>query len=168
MKKAVFGLVAGVIALAGCTTTVPLKTEFDRAYAKEQVQPGPNIIKGSALIRQQAGGVVTCAGLPVFLVPQSSYAMERTRAIYGNTNKGYRPVDAPAVKFTPDEPDFMQYTKKTMCNAQGFFEFPDVADGDWFVSTGIVWTVGYAKQGGALMEGVSVSGGDVVDVVLSP
>lgn len=94
MKKAVFGLVAGETALAVCSTAVPLKTESDGAYAKEQIQLG--------------------------------------------------------------------------ANAQGFLEFLDVAAGDFFVSTGIAWTASYSKQGGALMEGVSVSGGDVVNVVLSP
>lgn len=160
-------LLVAILCVSGCTTTHRLTEGFDEEYAKELTAPGPNIIKGSALMRQQGGGVVTCAGLEVGLIPKTAYAAERVRIIYGNDRRGFAKLTSNR-KFTPDEPGYWKHTRKTLCNAQGFFEFADVADGEFFVTSAIIWTVNYASQGGALMQSVSVKDGQVAEVVLSP
>lgn len=155
--------------LAGCATPkpVPLVASFNAQEARELIKPGVNILSGSALIRQNGGGVVTCAGLPVELFPKTAYATERVKAIYGNTLRGFNSVEN-QFKFTPDYPEYIQLSRQTLCDAQGHFEFSDVADGDFFVFSAIVWQAGGAPQGGALMQAVSVRGGDSKQLVLSP
>ncbi|ARU87102.1 hypothetical protein [Pseudomonas sp. M30-35] len=173
MNKSIFrgcvllGL-AGVV-LVGCATTKPvqLTTSFNADEARRLTQPGVNIISGSALIRQNGGGVVTCAGLPILLIPHTSYAVERIRAIYGNTERGYNNVYR-QVKFTPDEPGYLQHTRQTVCDAQGKFVFPNAADGRFYLIGNITWQVGNTAQGGSLMHAVTVNGGESRDVVLSP
>jgi hypothetical protein len=155
-------------ALTGCApTTVNLKSSFNAQEARAMTQRGVNMITGSALIRQNGGGVVTCAGLPVTLLPKTAYAAERVAVIYGNTQQGYNPAYR-VVTFTPNPAEFAQYVRKTTCDAQGRFAFGDVADGEFFVETSITWQVGYSLQGGNLMQAVSVNGGEAREVVLSP
>lgn len=157
--------------LAGCALPqqkpIAVKAPFSVGEAAELTRPGVNIVSGSALIRQNGGGVVTCAGLPVLLVPQTAYATERVKAIYGNTTRGYNPITR-RLSFTPDPSTYMQMTRETLCDAQGNFTFPDVADGSFYVISVITWTVANSPQGGSLMQFVDVRGGQSQQVVLSP
>ena len=158
------------ITASGCAVAprqVQLANNFDREQARELNRSGVNIVSGSALIRQNGGGVVTCAGLEVRLIPKTAYATERIQALYGNTMRGYNPVFN-QVAFTPDHPDYLQLTRTTLCDAQGNFAFNDVADGDFFLTSQIVWVVAGTPQGGGLMQYVSVRGGESRQVVLSP
>lgn len=155
---------------AGCasmlTTTVPLKSSFDATAAMQMLAVGTNTIEGSALIRQQGGGVVTCAGEEVTLVPVTEYATERMMAIYGSDQRGYR--GSGLLKFTPDDPAYYSASRTVLGDAQGNFLFDKVADGDFFVTTTVTWTAGYARQGGVLMQRVKVTGGETKRIVLSP
>ncbi|MES1927437.1 putative lipoprotein [Salinisphaera sp. T31B1] len=146
-----------------------MNSPFDAEKAQQMLKPGPNTITGSAVIRQSGGGVVTCAGNPVYLVPSTEYATQRIRAIYGNGYKGYVPAAGyRKIEFIPDEPGYNKYTRQTSCDAQGNFEFTSVADGYFYVTTAITWSVNYVAQGGALMQYVDVRGGETEKVVLSP
>lgn len=156
--------------LSGCAMTarqVPLSSTFDTHEARALIQPGSNTVSGSALMRQAGGGVVTCAGLNVLLIPKTAYAAERVQAIYGNIERGYRSIGQ-QIKFSPDLMEYQELTKKTMCDAQGRFEFGNVADGDFFTVTSITWKAGHSSQGGVLMQAVSVHGGEHKRIVLSP
>jgi hypothetical protein len=163
-------LVLAVSAIAGCAVQpkqVAVYSNFDEVQARELIQPGANIVSGSALIRQNGGGVVTCAGLEVMLIPRTAYAEERFSTLYGNTQRGYNPVFR-TIDFVPNPPEYLQLTKRTLCDAQGNFAFNDVADGEFFLASMITWNVGNAPQGGAIMQAISVAGGQSVQVVLSP
>lgn len=155
--------------LAGCASAKPvnLVSSFNAQEARALVQPGVNIVSGSALIRQNGGGVVTCAGLPVTLLPRTDYAAERVGVLYGNTQRGYMSAYR-RVLFAPPPAEFSQYIRTTACDAQGRFAFNDVADGEFFIETSITWRVGHSTQGGSLMQAVSVRGGESREVVLSP
>lgn len=172
MRKENIGSVVVGFALAAMVTgcaprVVNLSSSFDVGQAGRMTQKGVNIITGSALIRQQGGGVVTCAGLPVSLIPSTAYADERIRVLYGNNLRGYSSVNQ-AVRFQPDPSTFYQLTKDTVCDAQGNFQFLNVADGTFYVVSRITWMVGYSAQGGSIMHQVTVQGGDAKQVVLSP
>lgn len=169
LKGKILSAVFLVGLMTGCATPKPvqLTANFNTQEASELIKPGVNILSGSALIRQNGGGVVTCAGLPIQLIPKTAYAAERIKAIYGNTLRGYSPVMS-QLKFTPDYPEYLQLSRQTLCDAQGNFEFGDVADGDFFVISAIVWQVGNYPQGGALMQAISVRNGDSKQLVLSP
>lgn len=72
--------IASISLLASCaapTKTVLLKSQFDAKETATHLVDGENTIKGSGLIRQNGGGVVTCAGQQVWLVPATDYAKER-------------------------------------------------------------------------------------------
>src|SRR6185295_686938 len=77
----------------GCATTqvktVQLTSRFDEQEMKARLRPGKARISGNAFVRQNGGGVVTCAGSQVSLIPKTDYSAERIRAIYGNEDSGF-------------------------------------------------------------------------------
>jgi len=166
----IFSLTAAIV-FAGCAAMGPmpvsLLSNFDSTQAKKLLEPGGNIVTGSALIRQNGGGVVTCAGLPVQLIPKTAYASERIKTIYGNTERGYSEIHR-QFQFAPDHSDYLTLTKRALCDAQGHFTFGKVADGEFYVITGIVWDSGGVKQGGSLMQAIALHDGESREIVLSP
>ena len=166
-------LLAMVLALiSGCAAqqprTVYLANNYNYAETKPLLEKGPNTVKGSALWRQQGGAVVTCAGNPVTLIPKTAYSTERFIAIYGNDVAGISPIGN-KVQFSPENLEYPQHMLKTQCDAQGYFTFENVADGDFFAMTSIVWAAGpHNPQGGAIMKSVSVRGGEVKNIILAP
>lgn len=161
-----------VIALSGCAAREPrlvyLTNEYRYADTKPMLEKGPNTIKGSALWRQQGGGIVTCAGNMVALVPKTSYSTERFVALYGNDISGISLIKS-NIQFSPESLEYKQHILTAQCDAQGYFTFENVADGNFFVTSSIVWTAGaHNPQGGALMKSISVKGGEVKTVVLAP
>jgi hypothetical protein len=164
-------IVLWVFALVGCavpTKVVQLKNSFDEVETAKLLQRGPNTIKGSALLRQQGGGVVTCAGLPVRLVPVTAYSAERMVHIYGNLYGGFASLEASKRAFEPSSAAYLQNTKETVCDPQGFFKFNDVANGDFYLVTVISWKVReYSLEGGALAKRISVFGGETKEIVLT-
>jgi hypothetical protein len=144
-----------------------ISSSFDANEAAFINKAGKNTITGSALMRQQGGGTVTCAGSPVGLTPATAYAYERMSFIYGNSNKGVRTRGN--FKFEPETPsEYLTMSKSTTCNAQGFFTFKNIADGEYFVTTRVTWTISDIPQGGLLMQRVSVKNGETADIVLAP
>lgn len=147
---------------------VYLSSEYKYSETKPMLEKGKNTIKGSALWRQSGGGVVTCAGNLVTLIPKTSYSTERFISIYGNDMAGISPIGN-KVQFSPENLEYQQHRLNTQCDAQGYFAFENVADGDFFVMTAIVWAAGpHNPQGGAIMKSVSVNGGEVKTVILAP
>jgi hypothetical protein len=158
-------LIAG--ALSGCGTPPPqppitVRAAFNEAQTRSMLEPGSNTIKGSGFLRQQGGGVVTCAGEPVRLIPATDYSRERIRAVYGEARITRTPKT-----FTPDPPAFGDLQRRATCNAQGQFTFDRVRDGEYFLVTGVAWTVGSQHQGGAIYAPVQVRGGETVEVAVT-
>ena len=177
MLKALPALVViAVLAVAACAAPEPVRIAtlgaFDPAEVAFIHETGPNTVQGQAFLRQRGGGVVTCAGAGVSLVPRGSYSVERMRNIYGTTERAARAVawaDDPA-------PVYGTYLRRTVCDAQGNFAFEGLADGDYFVTTVVAWSVpqtfGSAvvmrQEGGAVMAPAAVSGGKTVRLVIAP
>lgn len=163
-------ILAASFAMAGCAVTRPLhqiSAPFDAAHAQRLVQDGPNTVKGSAFMRQRGGGVVTCAGETVHLIPATAYAEERMRVLY-RTALGSGVNFGVNYDFQPEPHEYFTLERVTKCDAQGNFVFERVADGEFFVVTTIRWSVAYgATQGGNLMHRVTVTGGQVVNVIMS-
>jgi hypothetical protein len=157
------------VALSGCATPQIIKSNipFDKAQAEALLRPGTNTIKGSALIKQNMGTTVTCAGNEVSLIPATRHAEDRLTQIYGSPQKGFR--QARGYNADNANPDYLKLIKISTCNAQGFFTFSNVADGDFFITTAVVWrTNPYFLDGGSLMQRVQISGGKEVEIVLAP
>ena len=169
-----FSTVVCCFLLAGCVaplTHVSIHSEFDADEAAHFLKKGNNTIKGSALIRQRGGGIVTCAGNRVTLIPYTKYSAERIGKLYGNTTGGAHSYTN--IEFINDPPDYTRLTRNTKCNAQGFFTFTDVANGIFFVVTSALWEVPISQytssqQGGALMRQVEVINGETKEIVLTP
>lgn len=155
--------------LTGCLQQYTIKNNFNEAEAQNALKPGKNTIKGSALIRQNSGNVVTCAGTEISLIPVTEYSNERIFHLYKNTEKGFlSAIFYNPNAFTNDNFAYYRAMKNVTCNAQGFFSFNEIADGDFFVVSRIIWRVGYSTEGGLLMRKVSVRGGETKEIVLSP
>lgn len=171
MKRAILSVaVVMAVALAGCAAppvqrVFQISAPYDVDQAVRQLQPGSNTVKGSAFMRQNGGGVVTCAGSVVTLVPTTAYAKERIDVMYGSVESG--PQILLRGTFSPDHPGYRTNVRETKCDAQGAFSFDRVADGEFFVVTRVSWSVGYSSQGGSLMHRVTLKNGQVVNIVIS-
>lgn len=171
MERLVLGI-AAAIALGGCVeppAPIRLTAVFDVEQAQRMLVPGKNTICGSALIRQEGGAVVTCAGCRVVLTPVTPYASERMSHIYGTTERGFLPLGGQSsFVFDPDCPEYMRCARQTVGDAQGMFEFDAIADGEYYITTGIAWRAGNVMQGGSLMQRVRVASGERKKIVLCP
>ncbi len=171
MRNRLLALSVVSLLLSGCVTTPQkwsISATFDVAQARSLLSEGSNTVRGSALVRQRGGGVVSCAGREVLLVPATTYASERVGAIYGSGERGYNPAGRSFI-FDGELPEYWQMQRKTMCDAQGYFKFDKVANGTFYVVTMITWQVNdYSQEGGALMHRVSLAGDESREVVLAP
>lgn len=143
---------------------------FDAAEMQQKLSPGNNTIKGSALMRQVGGGVVTCAGNVVSLAASTKYSDAWAKAHYGSSTGGFHSVYQTHVDYS-DEAAFYRSLRSTHCDAQGYFKFDNLADGTYYVFTAISWQVpgqfGMQAQGGSIMRSVSLADGKTEELVLS-
>jgi len=164
------GLIGVLLAACVTTTQVQLNNFFDEVETRNRLQPGNNSISGSALLRKAGGDVVTCAGGEVDIWPATEYARERFNHLYGSEVKGFQRVGLfqKSAKFDQDPPGYISSVKKTVCDAQGFFKFNGLSDGDWYIATLISWRISeYNWQGGRIGQLVTVAGGRTTEVVLT-
>lgn len=174
MSVAVLAFLIAGCALPPAQPKIRLLTTFDKVQAEKLLMDGPNTIKGSSLMRQVNGGVVTCAGESVQLLPATTYAAERVRHIYGSDTAGIRLASVAQSNpepFETTDPDFESRFKNTTCDAQGYFKFERVADGEFFVLSGIVWKANPRSvifEGGFMMRRIKVQGGETKELVLTP
>ena len=171
MKR--FALIFAVLALSSCALKpVELTKTFNEDEAEKQMKEGKNTIEASAVWREKNGHLQTCAGYWVSLYPATEYAKERLMHQFGEGKRGYRTLSQGKQTFIPDEAQFHKLSKKTVCDVDGKFTFENVADGDYFIVTSIVWgnpdDPEEQTEGGALMHKVSVKGGQKIKRVLSP
>lgn len=160
-----------ILFLTGCLSqpikTVYIESPFNSDVAESLLEEGDNKIEGSALIRQVGGGVVSCAGRNVYLIPKTEYLTERINHLYGNEIKGYNSSNN--FNFSPESEEFRNLKKVALCDVQGYFEFDNVADGDFYIVSSIVWRVSkYKNEGGSLFTQVSIKNGETKNIVLAP
>jgi hypothetical protein len=154
--------------LTACAPTIMQMSlaPADAEEASAMLGPGTGTIKGSALLRQRGGGVVTCAGNDVFLIPATLSAVAELRRVFGD-DKGYveRGGDTNfggGKLVAPPKPN-----RSSLCNAQGFFTFSKVRAGKWYVMTNVTWTVNDDYQGGTLLGTADVAEGEETEIVLT-
>ena len=135
-------------------------------YNPEEVswfdQKGYGTILGNAFVRKQDGGIVSCAGQGVSLVPRSSYADERMKHLYQSVDSGNnsgRQIDEA-------DPRYAEKFIATVCDVDGRFKIEGLPDGDYYVVANVWW--GDPVQGGAnLMRRVSVVGDEIKEITMS-
>jgi len=168
MRKAVFTLLVSGFWLAACAPqqrTIHLSSTFDRSEAEFILTDGTATIAGQAFLRQRGGGVVTCAGSIVHLVPMTDYSDERIQSIYGSGLGGGSYELFP--KFVPDSSVYITLSRTAQCDAGGEFEFSNVPAGNFYVATTVRRVVGNAQQGGSIARPVVVARGQRVTVLLT-
>lgn len=185
MNKSLKLLIAGsaLFAITACQIDKPvqedrgyvIKNKFDATEAAQQILgEGTSTIKGNAFLRQKGGTVVTCAGSEVTLTPYTEYANERMQVIYGSSTKGSVSL-LRRVKWANSNPDYHTYSKSTICDSDGKFEFADIKEGAYFVTTTVSWIVPtkigksyYDKKvGGILMQKVQINKGKTKNIILT-
>jgi hypothetical protein len=152
-------IVMGII-IGGCTinqrksASVPMQTTFDYNEHRPYKEKGNNTVTGQGFLRQKGGGVVTCAGSQVFLLPATSYFREAIGHLMQGNDPQVRTIDP-------------VYARVGQCDAQGNFIFSGIPDGGWFVVTEVKWSVGPNLQGGSLFQEINIGGGKTTRVLLS-
>ena len=110
------------------------------------MKPGKNTVKGFAVLRTVGGEARTCAGLEAALTPPSQYADERMQLLFGGTAKGARPLSYAAMTGQPiiaqADLKYLSLSHNARCDGQGNFQFDNVGDGDWYLTTTVAWQVG--------------------------
>ncbi|HGM6050058.1 MULTISPECIES: hypothetical protein [Stenotrophomonas] len=173
-----FVLPLGFLLLSGCATFAPapprqvaLTTTFDPSEVAWFSEKGTGAINGQAFFQTRGGQPRTCAGLEVSLQPKSGYGRERLIALYGSAESGYTTVGSANVQFIPDSADYKQARKTSVCDAQGNFSFTGLPAGEYFLTTGIMWSVPGQEfmppQGGLLMQSVKLSDGESTRVIMT-
>lgn len=122
---------------------------FDVNGHKQYLHVGTGSIKGQGFMKQRSGGVVTCAGSLVYLVPDTPFFNE----IIEIEKKGKDPKTDQ--KLDPKYKAFLN--KQSQCDAQGNFYFTDLPASKWVVITEVSWSVGYNQQGGVLVKRIAVN-----------
>lgn len=173
MKKLFITLLISAPFIDGCSTPptrAVIDAKFDSNQTKMLLIKGQNSVRGSALIRQRGGGVVTCAGREVRLTPATKYSSERVKIIFGSVEGGYQPAfgNRP-IEFVGEPPEYKAMAVTSTCDAQGFFKFSQLSDGSFYINSIITWNVNdIITEGGSITNRVTVSGGETKEIVLSP
>lgn len=170
-----------VFTLSGCFTPPPppppkvYKNPNDKEAIKMVLNSvGNNNLSGNALIKQQGGGIVTCAGNEVALFPKTDYSKEYLQYEFENeyysygyfsNGKGYKK------SWNYLKNPYPKDSKITVCDSQGNFEFQNLIDGTYYVLTVVTWTVpgkyGGSDQGGNMLQEVELKNGTTKKIVLS-
>lgn len=140
-----------------CAQVVAVKASYNPDDYQAYKAAGSNSIDGQGFLTQLGGGVVTCAGHPVFLTPDTPYFREIVSiAVHGNHPQ------FPHGSGGPED-----VVRHTVCDAQGNFSFSELPDGKYIVMTEVTWEAAYAQQGGPVWRAGTLDGGQRKKVILS-
>lgn len=155
---------SGSLWLGGCAPAQqPQPYALTATYQDAEFKPygatGPATVKGQAFLKTVGGDVKTCAGNSVYLMPATVYNTEILEHM------------SPTTPISNRDPRAHEFTKATVCDADGRFEFDSVAGRKWFVITTVFWgvpqvedtpfgpTVVTEPQGGRLVQQADLKGG---------
>jgi hypothetical protein len=146
------------VVAAATPATVPMQTAFLISEHETFRSSGSASITGQAFLRQQGGGVVTCAGSKVVLFPATPYFRE----FVGHLRAGRIPEVSPTSGAGG-------IAKRGQCDAQGNFAFTSLPAASWLVVTEVTWIAGRysSQQGGPLIREVAISPGQPHQVLLT-
>ena len=166
-----------ILFLTSCSTTQvtnTIETSFNVNEIDWFLDGGNSIITGSGFMRTLGGDIKSCSGYEVTLWPVSTYADERVQKLYLSNSNGRNSVSGDTragMKFSrlnpePD-PKYIKNTKKTLCDVDGKFKFQKLAAGEYYLTTTVIWQVGYKYQGGFIMKRVKIREDETKNIVLT-
>jgi hypothetical protein len=135
----------------------PVTASFNLNDYDNYIKAGDSTIQGQAFLKQNGGGVVTCAGNDVYLMPDTDYFREAV-AIVKTKRKPSSGENKEIVK---------TLIKKSQCDSQGNFEFNKLPADNWIIVSEVKWKVGYSSQGGALMRNIATEKNSTIKVLLT-
>ncbi len=159
MKLGALAILAS-LSLIGCAQQqqVQMQQKFNGKDHDRFLSQGLGMLTGQAFLRQQGGGVVTCAGSDVMAMPATPFFRELVHHMKaGHQIAGIEKVD----------PKYKPIIQRSQCDAQGNFSFDNLVAGYWLVVTTVQWKVGSSRQGGELVKEVLVSEEDAKHVLLT-
>lgn len=136
---------------------IRINSTFDENQAKSMLENGKMTLMGEAFLRRTDGGIVTCAGQEVELIPETQYAAERIFHVYGSQQKAYKPYSyfiGNQTTFIPDEASYHNFQKLSVCDAQGHFKFTNINKGKYIIIASVLWGPlpnRYYPEGGILI-----------------
>jgi hypothetical protein len=159
-------LLGAAVALAGLTgcLSATVEASFDPKAAEFILKQGTGTIEGQAFLRRDYGKLVTAAGERVFLLPATSYTLERFDKMFGGDYRAYFGTE---IEDTPEE--YYRYRRETKVDMRGKFTFENVAPGRYLVATRVYWRdpSKWFMLGGGIYDTVDVKEGETVQVIVS-
>ena len=159
---------AGAVFLVACVERKPTTAAFSVEEAAFIKKSGTAIITGHAFRTKPSGVVVNAAGEVVRLLPATTFARERFHNLYGS--RKYLPHREYPRDDKPD-PAYAEYTRTVKAESNGRFAFENVAPGEYFVVTQVIWGDESAlfREGGTVYDIVTVTGKEKepIQVILS-
>jgi hypothetical protein len=149
---------AGAAVVAACAPQEQkIASTLTEAELAPYRKPGQTTVRGQAFLRQQGGGVVTCAGEAVQLAPLTGTMRESLQV----ARACKRVVVSGPTQIGP------RITRTSTCDAQGNFRFDSIPSGEWVLITKVRWLVGGAQQGGELAKEISVPSKGTAETLLA-
>lgn len=146
-RLAGLGAASGLWACSSQPVQAPLPA-FDSASTREALLPGDTTLSGRVLMRLSSGGVLSCAGGTIRLIPATPYAdawVDRTyRAnpsdVPTPTGVLYQPTSdrAPEPGLSLN-PAFLSMVHEGGCDRDGFFQFDRLRAGDYYLESRLHW-----------------------------
>lgn len=166
-----YSVIVVLISLVGCASTPDEKPTFVKRIPFNvseyrnlpDIRSGNNTVTGQAFLRTVGGEIRTAAGYTILLVPFTSYSQQYWDVMVKG-KKRLEPIPEEARKIIFSE----SVSSEKICDGDGRFKFENVPDGEYYLSTIIVWGgESIAAQGGMVLRKFSVSGGESVDLIIN-
>ena len=153
-----------VLAGAGCHHATHVEAAFDPKAAEFILKQGTGRIEGQAFLRRDYGRVVTAAGERVFLLPATSYTLERFDRMFGGD---YRAYFGTTIEETP--PEDYRFRRETKVDMTGKFAFENLVAGRYLVATRVFWSdpKKLFTLGGAIYDVVEVKADETTRAIIS-
>lgn len=156
-KCLIISLSALLVSCAVAPNKKQMLTQYNAGEHIDYTKNGVASISGQAFLKQAGGGVVTCAGNEVFLMPDTPFFKEVISIIQSKS--------LPSVP--GDNRDHVQATRKQICDAQGSYTFANLPAKKWILMTHVNWVVSYVEQGDMLVEYIDLTKEQSTKVVLT-
>lgn len=162
--------IGALMLLAACgprAQSLSISNQFNPDEASHINRSGTASISGQAFLRTMVGEVRYAAGSIVHLVPASAYAKERFAKIYGTAKCSRMEID-----HSGTDKRYMSMQKETKANGEGRFRFSNLAAGEYFLVTYVVWQVpqgryGASTEGCGMYERVTAVEGRDTEIIMS-
>ena len=137
---------------------VHINTPFNLIDYNHFMQAGTASIEGQAFLKQRGGGIVTCAGSEVILMPHTAYFTEMVNIQRMNSH---------ATVLSTMRSNQNKVSRITTCDSEGKFSFNNIPEASWYLTTKVSWVVGTQNQGGLMLKEVHTKSGEVLNKILT-